>query len=61
VPVKFKLLIESWNLIEWHHIYEAEALQIASAKAVKAAQFLTADKKVHESANIEGLKSTLTT
>jgi predicted nucleic acid-binding protein len=61
VPVKFKLLIESWNLIEKHHMYEADALQIASAKAVKAAQFFTGDKRVYETANIEGLKSTLTT
>ena len=59
IPVRFKLLIESWNLIEKHHIYEADAIQIVSAKALNATQFFTGDKRVHEAANMEGLKSTL--
>jgi len=61
VPVKFKLLIESWDIIEKYHIYEADALQIASAKMVKATQFFTGDKRVYETASTEGLRSILTT
>ncbi|MEM2913039.1 MAG: hypothetical protein QXR06_01710 [Candidatus Bathyarchaeia archaeon] len=57
VPVRFKLLIECWDLVEKHNLYEAEALQIASAKAVKAVQFLKGDKRVYEVANMEGLKA----
>ncbi|MBS7639276.1 type II toxin-antitoxin system VapC family toxin [Candidatus Bathyarchaeota archaeon] len=60
VSVRFKLLTESWNLVEKHHIYVADALQIVSARAVNAAQFFTGDRKLHEVASIEGLKSTLT-
>jgi predicted nucleic acid-binding protein len=59
VPVK--LLIESWGIIEKYHIYEADALQIASAKLVKATQFFTGDKRVYEIASTEGLKSILIT
>jgi len=60
VPVRFKLLIESWDLLEKYHAYQADALQIASAKAVNAANFFTGDKRVCEVANAEGLTTVLT-
>jgi predicted nucleic acid-binding protein len=59
ISVRLKLLTKSWNLLEKHHIYQADAIQIASAKAVNATQFLTSDKKLHEVANTEELNSTL--
>jgi len=44
-------------LIEKHHIYEADAIQITSAKYVKSVEFLTGDRRLHEVALKEGLKS----
>ncbi len=58
VPLKLRILREGWKLIEKHHIYEADAVQIASAKHVSASQFLTGDKRLHEIALREGLNST---
>jgi predicted nucleic acid-binding protein len=57
VPIKSIILTYSWRLLEKHHIYQADALQIASAKHVHAAQFLVADKRLHEAACKEGLNS----
>ncbi len=58
VPLKLRILREGWKLIEKHHIYEADAVQIASAKHVSASQFLTGDKRLHEIALREELNST---
>ncbi|QOJ79262.1 type II toxin-antitoxin system VapC family toxin [Infirmifilum lucidum] len=57
IPLKIGVLKESWKLLEKHHIYEADALQIASAKYVNAAHFMTGDKRLHEVAVEEGLRS----
>jgi len=57
VPVKTRILVEAWNLIENHHIYEADALQIATAKRLNAKKFLTADSNLHEIAEKENLHS----
>ena len=57
VPVKTRILVEAWKLIEGHHIYEADALQIATAKHLNAEEFLTADRKLHEIAEKENLNS----
>jgi predicted nucleic acid-binding protein len=57
IPVKNKLLVESWKLIEKHRIYQADALQIISAKAINASEFLTSDKRLHEIAEAEALNS----
>ena len=61
IPLRLKLLIKCWSLLEKYHIYQADALQIVSAKIIGATQFFTGDKKLHEIANKEGLNSTLTT
>ena len=58
VPVKIELLTYTWSLIEKHHIYQADALQIASAKRAEATDFLTGDKKLAETAAKEGLNAT---
>ena len=57
VPVKTRILVEAWKLIENHHIYEADALQIATAKHLNAKKFLTADGNLHEIAEKENLHS----
>lgn len=46
VPVKSKLLAQAWILVEKHHIYEADALQIVSAKNVDADQLLSGDQRL---------------
>lgn len=58
VPVRTKLLTESWALIEKHHIYQADALQIISAKHIKADQLLSGDKKLADIAKTEGINAT---
>jgi len=60
IPVRFKLLVECWTLLEKHHIYQADALQVASAKAVNATKFFTGDKRIYEIADAEGLNTVLT-
>ncbi len=57
VPLKMSILKSSWNLIEKHHIYEADAVQVASAKHVGATLFLTGDERLHQVAVNEGLSS----
>ena len=57
-PVKLSILRVSWRLVEKYHVYVADALQVASAKSVGAAGFLTGDEKLHEVALAEGLAST---
>ncbi len=59
VPLKTKVLKESWKILEKHHIYVADAVQIASAKHVEATEFLTGDRKLHEVALKEEINSTL--
>lgn len=57
VPLKARIMMSSWELIEKHHIYEADAIQISSARNVNASKFLTGDEKLHEIAGKEGLES----
>jgi len=49
--------MNSWRLLEKLRIHQADALQIASAKHVRATQLLVADEKLHEVARGEGLDS----
>lgn len=58
VPLKIRILRESWRLIEKYHIYEADAIQVASARYVNASRFLTGDERLHEVATEEKLNST---
>jgi predicted nucleic acid-binding protein len=57
IPVSTSLLKQSWNLIEKYHIYQADALQLLSAKYVNSERFYTADMSLHEIAIKENLKS----
>lgn len=56
-PIRTKTLMDAWKLVEKHHIYEADALQIATARQLKATKFVTGDKHLHEVAAEEGLNS----
>ncbi|BCS92545.1 hypothetical protein [Metallosphaera javensis (ex Sakai et al. 2022)] len=42
--------------MEKYHIYEADALQISSARYSSSSQFLTGDMRLKEVASREGLK-----
>ena len=46
VPVKSRLLAECWLLVEKQHIYEADALQIVSAKHLGVDQLLSGDQRL---------------
>jgi predicted nucleic acid-binding protein len=53
VPVRSRLLAESWLLVEKHHIYEADALQIVSAKTLGVDQLLSGDQRLVDISNKE--------
>jgi len=57
LPVKVKTLKEAWRLVEKHHIYIADSLQISSAKYINSEEFFTSDEKLHKAALAEGLDS----
>ncbi|MEM2704468.1 MAG: PIN domain nuclease, partial [Candidatus Bathyarchaeia archaeon] len=58
VSMRRSILRDSWRLIERYNVYQADALQVASAKIIKAEQFFVADRKLHEVALKEGLNPT---
>ncbi|MCS7112941.1 MAG: type II toxin-antitoxin system VapC family toxin [Nitrososphaerota archaeon] len=57
VGIRRSILKDSWRLIERYRVYQADALQVVSAKNVRAEQFFVADRKLHEVALKEGLNS----
>ncbi len=57
VPVKTRLLVRSWRLVEERHVYQADALQVESAKRVGADLFMSADERLVEIAKEEGLNA----
>ncbi len=57
IPVRTRLLIEAWELMERHHLSQADALQIASARYIKADALLSADGQLIEASKEEGLKA----
>ena len=57
IPVGTGLLKQAWSLIEKYHIYQADALQLLSAKHVNSERFYTADMSLHEIALEENLRS----
>jgi predicted nucleic acid-binding protein len=57
VSVKTKLIIQALPVIEKYHVYEADALQIVSARYVGAEKLYTGDKRVYEVAAKEGINS----
>lgn len=57
LPMTSKSLIESWMLVLRHHVYEADALQIASSKEVGCNLFLAADQRLVQVARKEGINA----
>jgi predicted nucleic acid-binding protein len=57
VPVHVRLLTSAWELVEKHHIYKADALQIVSAKHANASEMYTGDEDLHRAAAAEGVRS----
>jgi predicted nucleic acid-binding protein len=57
VPVKLALIAKTWELIEKYHIYQADALQLVSAREVKASEFYTADQTLCRVAREEQLNA----
>ena len=60
VGVTPRILRRAVVLVLKHHVYVADALQVASAKRAGARRFLTGDEELAEVAEAEGLEVTLT-
>lgn len=61
VPVAGHTVADSVAQVLKHHIYLADALQIASCKTADAGSFVTADRRLAEVAMAEGLAASLVT
>lgn len=57
LPVRARILVQGWRLVDRYHVYEADALQILSAKDMRVDKLYTGDKLIHEIAMKEGLDS----
>ena len=57
VPVSSTLIHETIDLVLKHHIYSADALQIASARHANCKYLVTADKRLAEAAAAENLEA----
>ncbi len=55
LPVAAKLLTASWSILQREHIYEADALQIASCQEAGCDLFVSADRRLLEAAKNQGL------
>ncbi len=56
IPLTTKIVRQSWNILMTYHIYQSDALQMASCLAKKSDAFLTADQRLIEAsrkANLE--------
>lgn len=55
-PLRARLIRRSWTLLLKHHLYQADAVQIATALASKSDLLLTSDAHVARGATAEGLR-----
>ncbi|MCW4036962.1 MAG: type II toxin-antitoxin system VapC family toxin [Candidatus Bathyarchaeota archaeon] len=55
LPITSRSLVESWALVLRHHLYEADALQISSAKEAGCDLLLGADDRLIQAAREEGI------
>ena len=55
LPVAGKLLTASWRILQQEHIYEADALQIASCQEAGCDLFVSADRRLLETAKNQRL------
>ncbi len=59
IPLRTSLITQTWEVIERYHLYEADALQLTSARYANSKEFMTGDRQLHLAAREFGLKSTL--
>jgi len=57
LPMTTKNLVDSWLLIMKHHIYGADALQISTSKEANCSLLLSADFKLVQVAEKEGINA----
>lgn len=55
VPVNSSILSNTWEMIEKHHIYQADAIQVVSFKESGADLFLSSDELLLDVANRENI------
>jgi predicted nucleic acid-binding protein len=56
-PVRTSLLIEAWSLILAQHVYEADALQIATCNQSKTRMLITSDEALRRASKEVGLQA----
>ena len=56
VPLSKRVVVEAWKYIEKHHIYQADAVQLASAKKVACREFVTGGQGAAPGSSQRGLK-----
>ena len=61
IPVNTPVLTDTWNTVMTSHIYEADALQIATCKQSKSDALITADEKLAKTSHKMGLETYHTT
>ena len=57
IPVSTPVLTDTWNTVMTSHIYEADALQIATCKQSKSEALITADEKLAKTSHKMGLET----
>ena len=57
IPVSTPVLTDTWNTVMTSHIYEADALQIATCEQSKSDALITADEKLAKTSHKLGLKT----
>ena len=57
LPLALDILTENYSLILKHHIYQADALQVATCKLTESKLFLSADKELLSVARAENLEA----
>ncbi|MCW3984400.1 MAG: type II toxin-antitoxin system VapC family toxin [Candidatus Bathyarchaeota archaeon] len=57
VPIQTPMLLDTWKLLLTHHIYEADALQIASSQYSQADALLTGDEKLVQASAHAGIET----
>ena len=55
LPMTTKSLVESWLLVMKHHVYEADALQISTSEEANCSLLLSADVRLVQVAEKEGI------
>jgi predicted nucleic acid-binding protein len=57
IPILAPILVESWNLVLNHHIYEADALQLTTCAYSQSDAFLSGDEKLVKICRKLGLRA----